>query len=107
MAVIYTDHTNKYGLTTIGLQGAANAKGIMSNFMQFMVPIESTLNEAANIIGGWINQIVRAGNDKRRDEQNYLLAADSQANTQENNMLNIIIIVIFVVALIYLGGKKK
>ena len=107
MAVIYVDHTNKYELSTIGLQGAANTKGFMDSLRSFLVPVESAINEGVNLIGSWINTIIQSGNARRRDEQGYMLAADNASYNQENNMLTIIIIVVFVVALIYLGGKKK
>ena len=107
MAVIYTDRTNKYDLSTIGLQGAANAKSFMESLLMFIAPIETTLNQGLGIILNGVNNIFKTTNERRKDEQNYMLAADESGYAQENNMLNIIIIVVFLIALIYLGGKKQ
>jgi len=107
MAVIYTDTTTKYNLTTIGLQGAANAKSFMESLMMFLAPIETTLNQGLGLIMNGVVSIFNQKTERQKNEQNYLLAADNAGYNQENNMLNIIIIVIFLVAFIYLERKKK
>jgi len=104
MAIIYTDTTNKYDVSTSGISGAS--KGVAQN-------ISDAFSGLFGGIGNVIKSVLPFGeifglkNERLKDEQSSNLTADQIQTKADTQTIIAVVVVVIIISVVFVLIKRK